>query len=80
MTIETIHREEPAFQVIEKLGGKAAVASVLNVDKSTLSRWCQQRPQGTGGAIPQRHWPKLIDLGRKQGTHISLEELVDLES
>lgn len=80
MPIETIHVQNPAFSLIEKLGGKGAVASHLNVNKSTLSRWCQPRPSGTGGAIPQRHWANLIEMGRRNGVKITLEELVTLES
>ena len=37
MPIETIHVQDPAFSIIEKLGGKGAVAAHLDVDKSTLS-------------------------------------------
>lgn len=74
--IETIHTQEPAFSVIERLGGKAAVAEALELDKSTLSRWCQPRPGGTGGTIPQRHWPQLVKMARKKGVRITLRELV----
>lgn len=80
MPIETIHVQDPAFSIIEKLGGKGAVAAHLDVDKSTLSRWCQPRPAGTGGVIPQRHWQNLIALGRQRGVEITLEELAALES
>jgi hypothetical protein len=79
MTIPTIHMLEPAFSVVEKLGGKAAVADTLNLDKSTLSRWCQPAPQGTGGMIPQRYWPQLVEMARKQKVRITLKELCALE-
>lgn len=79
MPIPTIHLENPAFSLIERLGGKSAVAERLNVDKSTLSRWCQPRPAGTGGVIPQKHWGHLIGMGKELGIHIALEELAALE-
>jgi len=77
--IPTIHMQEPAFSVIERLGGKAAVAQALRLDKSTLSRWCQPNPSGTGGVIPQRYWARLLVMARKQGVAITLEELAAVE-
>lgn len=79
MTIPVIHTHDPAFTVIEKLGGKTTVAEALSLDKSTLSRWCQPRPLGTGGQIPQRHWAQLMAMARKQGVDITLEELAAVE-
>ena len=79
MTIPTIHTLEPAFTVIERLGGKAAVAEQLSLDKSALSRWCQPRPAGTGGVIPQRHWAALMQMARAKHVDITLEELAAVE-
>lgn len=79
MPIPTVHTHEPAYSVIQRLGGKSEVAERLNLDKSTLSRWCQPRPEGTGGMIPQRHWPELMKLAREKKVRIKLEELVAVE-
>jgi len=79
VTIQTIHTEEPAYSVIEKLGGKSEVAEQLGLDKSTLSRWCQPRPQGTGGLVPQRYWPQLLQMAREQNVRITLKELAAVE-
>jgi hypothetical protein len=79
MTIPVIHTLEPAYTVIEKLGGKSAVAQALDLDKSTLSRWCQPSPQGTGGMIPQRYWPQLMQMAREQRVRIGLKELAAVE-
>lgn len=79
MPIPTVHTHEPAYSVIQRLGGKSEVAERLNLDKSTLSRWCQPRPEGTGGMIPQRHWPGLMKLAREKKVRIKLEELVAVE-
>jgi hypothetical protein len=79
MSIPVIHTLEPAYGVVEKLGGKSVVCEALGLDKSTLSRWCQPRPQGTGGMIPQRYWPALIEMARHQRVSITLEELAAFE-
>jgi hypothetical protein len=79
MTIPVVHTLEPAYSVIEKLGGKSAVAQALSLDKSTLSRWCQPSPQGTGGLIPQRYWPQLMQMARAQRVRIGLKELAAVE-
>jgi hypothetical protein len=75
MSIPTIHFEEPAFTVLEKLGGKTAVAAELGLAASTLSRWCQPSPQGTGGTIPQKHWPALLAFAKKQRVPLSVSDL-----
>jgi hypothetical protein len=79
MSIPVVHTLDPAFTVIEKLGGKATVAERLELDKSTLSRWCQPKPMGTGGLIPQRYWPQLIEMAREQRVRITLKELAAVE-
>lgn len=79
MTIPVVHTLEPAYSVIEKLGGKSAVAEALGLDKSTLTRWCQPKPMGTGGLIPQRYWPQLIEMARSQKVRIGLKELAAVE-
>lgn len=79
MTIPTLHTLEPAYSVVERLGGKSNVAEALELDRSTISRWCQPRPQGTGGQIPQRYWAQLMTMARQQGVTISLEELAAVE-
>lgn len=78
VTIPTVHAHEPAFSIINRLGGKGEVSYRLDLDKSTLSRWCQPRPQGTGGMIPQRHWPAIIALAREIGVPLTLEDLAGI--
>lgn len=79
MPIPTVHTLAPAYDVIQRLGGKTEVAERLSLDKSTLSRWCQPRPEGTGGQIPQRHWPELMKLAREKKVRIKIEELAAVE-
>jgi len=78
--IQTIHTLGPAYEIVSRLGGKTTVAEELKLDKSTLSRWCQPRPLGTGGVIPQRYWPALIEMARRQGVDINVKELAGIEA
>ena len=78
--IPTLHKLEPAYSLIEKLGGKAAVAEALGLDKSALSRWCMPRPGGTGGMVPIRHWSALMRLAKQHNVQLALEELADLDA
>lgn len=75
MSIPVVHTLEPAYTVIERLGGKSAVAEHLKLDKSTLSRWCQPKPVGTGGVIPQRYWQQLIEMARDKNVVLTLGDL-----
>jgi hypothetical protein len=75
MAIPTIHSLQPAYGVVERLGGKAEVAEALGLDKSTLSRWCQPKPAGTGGQIPRKHWDDLLKMARQRGVAVDLKEL-----
>lgn len=80
MTIETKHKLEPAYSVVERLGGKTVVSDRLKLNKSTLSRWCQRVPYGTGGVIPYRHWPTLLQMAREGGVELTVEALIPAEA
>ena len=75
MSIPTLHTLSPAYPVIESLGGKSSVAAELSLSPSTLSRWCQPHPEGTGGVIPQRYWPTLLQLAKRQKVKLSVSDL-----
>jgi hypothetical protein len=79
MAIPTVHTENPAYTIIEKLGGKSAVAAELGLDKSALSRWCMARPAGTGGMIPQKWWGPLMRLAQARRVRLTLRELAQVE-
>jgi len=76
--IPTVHKCEPAYSVLERLGGKGPVSAHLGLDRSTLSRWCSERPGGTGGMIPQQHWPKLLSMARRYDIRIKLADLAGM--
>ena len=75
MAIPTVHKLSPAFEVIESLGGKSSVAAELSLSPSTLSRWCQPSPGGTGGLIPQRHWAALLAIAKRRKVAIAVSDL-----
>ncbi len=58
-------RMEPASTIIKKLGGEAVVSRVTETAYTAPYRWQQPREKGgTGGLIPQRHHPRLLDYAR----------------
>jgi putative alpha-1,2-mannosidase len=68
---------EPASSIIQKLGGEAVVAEITATAYTAPYRW--QYPvekKGTGGRIPQRHHPALLDYARKKGIKLSADEFV----
>lgn len=77
--IPTVHTLDPAYKVIERLGGKSAVSERLGLNKSTLTRWCRPAPDGTGGVIPQRYWPALMEMARERHVRLGLKELAAVE-
>lgn len=81
MTIPTIHTMDPAYTVIEKLGGKSTVAEQLGLSKAQMTRWCAPADAGgTGGVIPQKYWAQLMQMARLQRVRITLKELAAIEA
>lgn len=66
---------EPATSIIEKLGGEAAIAKAIGRHASTPYRWRYSKDKkGTGGLIPQKYIPKLLELARSQNKELSLAD------
>lgn len=66
---------EPASSIIRKLGGPAVVAKVARTAYTAPYRW--QHPVkkgGTGGLIPHKHIPKLLEFARDKGIELSADE------
>lgn len=81
MTIPTIHTLEPAYTVIEKLGGKSTVANQLGLSKAQMTRWCAPTDAGgTGGVIPQKYWVQLMQMARVHRVRLTLKELAAIEA
>ena len=69
----------PAREVVAALGGVRATARVLDLNPSAVSRWMMPtKKRGTGGHVPQRHWPAILTHAKKERIKLSLRDLVNL--
>jgi hypothetical protein len=60
--------KSPAEVIIEKFGGPAKVAALLDLDVSRVYRWTYPEERGgTGGFVPQKHQIKLLEAARTDG-------------
>jgi DNA-binding transcriptional regulator YdaS (Cro superfamily) len=76
---KTKHDAQPAMSVVLRLGGCRAVARLVGVSPSAVSRWCTPAPLGgTGGRIPQRHWGSLIAQAAERGVVLDAQTLAGL--
>lgn len=71
--------ETPAATVIARFGGIKAVADALDLERTAVQRWNYPSPKGTGGAVPQRHWPRLIESAAKAGIDLAPSDLMPAE-
>jgi hypothetical protein len=56
---------EPAQTIIQRFGGPSALATILGVHRTRVSNWQRERAKGgTGGLIPQRYHPRLLNHAR----------------
>ncbi|MDR6952321.1 hypothetical protein J2X65_001676 [Ancylobacter sp. 3268] len=70
-------KHEPASSLIEKLGGPTAVALAVGCNLSRVYRWTYSKEAGgTGGIIPQRHYPALIDEARRKGITLTINDFL----
>ena len=69
MIATTVVRLAPACHVIDAFGGPGSLAGLLGVHRSTVARWEMpiEHSSGTGGAIPQKRFEKIIELAKAQG-------------
>lgn len=59
--------------VIEALGGSAAVSIARQLPYTTVASWKAR------GTIPAREWPGLVKLARERGTRgVTLQKLAEL--
>jgi len=69
----------PAREVVQKLGGVRAAARALELSPSAVSRWMMpSAARGTGGHVPQRHWPAILKHARKERIELTLTDLVNV--
>jgi hypothetical protein len=59
---------DPAKKIIERLGGVNVVATVTGKHRSQVFRWMYPPERGgTGGLIPQRTIPALLEYAKSEG-------------
>lgn len=52
----------PAAMVIGRCGGINKTAALIGVDRSVVNKWLLPKEKGgTGGKVPPKHWPKLLE-------------------
>ena len=74
----TSARFDPAYSVVEALGGITVAARLLRVEPSTVLRWTMSRAVGGGGgAIPARRWDDVIRAARRRGYTLTREQLAE---
>lgn len=74
-----IHSAYPAISIVLRLGGCRAVARLVGVSPSAVSRWCTpQALGGTGGRIPQRYWVRLMTQAAERGVALDAQALSGL--
>lgn len=67
----------PAEVVIDAFGGIRSTARAINVDPSTVLRWCK-RADGTlkAGWIPHAYIRPLIDAAARENKRLTIEDVV----
>jgi hypothetical protein len=65
----------PAASIIEKLGGESVVAEATQTAYTAPYRWQADKEKGgTGGRIPGKHIPALLDLAKLRQVELSADE------
>jgi len=68
---------EPAHSIIKNLGGPSVVAEIAGVHRTRVSNWSRAKEKGgTGGVIPFKHVPALLDAARKKGVNLSADDFL----
>jgi transposase len=77
--MEKIEPKTPAQIVIAAFGTNAEVSRILDVSKSTITRWGYTKEEGgTNGLVPQKHWPALLSAAKRRRVKLSLRQLAGL--
>lgn len=68
---------EPAATIIRNLGGDTAVAAITGVHRTRVANWKRSKEAGgSGGAIPFRHVPALLEAAKAQGISLSTDDFL----
>lgn len=70
-------RCDPADTIIKRFGGLSAVARITGVTPHSVMRWRSPEDSGgTGGAIPFRHVPALIEAAKGRGIALAADDFL----
>lgn len=73
-------RCEPAYNIVSHMGGVKSTAKLLKINPSTVSRWLTTPDNGgTGGNIPQKHWPSILRHAKRFGINLDVYDLSGLK-
>jgi DNA-binding transcriptional regulator YdaS (Cro superfamily) len=68
---------EPAHRIITVLGGPSVVADRIGIHRTRVSKWQSPRDSGgTGGMIPIKHIPALVQLAKERGVSLSADDFL----
>ena len=75
------HFLKPASTIVDLFGGVSSTADILDLNRGTVSRWMTPViDRGTGGQIPQKHWPAILRVAKRRRLKITLQDLSGLKS
>lgn len=63
-------------QLVNDLFRRVDLRRELGVSESTIWRWSQPVPKGTGGLIPSRYHAPLLDMARARSIILTADDLV----
>lgn len=76
-----VRMSDQARTIIDRFGGFPAVAQALGVDVTRVYRWTYPKDRGgTGGTIPARHYPALLEEARRRAIDLTADDLIKTHS
>jgi hypothetical protein len=68
---------EPASSIIRSLGGVSAIVDITGVHRTRVYSWMRGKTEGgTGGVIPQKHIPTLLNEAKAKGLELSADDFL----
>lgn len=72
-------KQLPAQLLIDRFGTASEIARILDLDKSTVSRWANPIDEkGTKGYVPRKYWKDLLNVAKQRRIKLSLNDLAGL--